>query len=134
MLNTKKMIATVEKMKKDVASMRKEADAEVKRVEKTGKALETKLAKLREKLSKLPPSTEPTAKSEKLLKEIDDLLTTRAANESDDSALGFAIDTDHDESVIGALHSIGEALDELFKGKGKKRSGHLVRYQEALDK
>lgn len=139
-MDTKKIIARVEKMKVETAALLKEAAAEKKRAAKIVRQVERKRAKLSGQRDRLTTSaataglteeqvTKIKAKTAKLQEQIDKL-TGRIADFAD-SDIGHPSDW-IDETVVGALKGIAAALDDLVSGKGKKAAGMLISYENAV--
>ena len=129
MLDIKKMLARVEKLKKEIASMEKEVAAEKKRTDKMSAKNVKKIGALDAKLSAMPLDQRDSAKAVKLRTRID------ALRGREDCFDGCDIGSDRDyldESAHGAITTIASALDEMVTGKGKKQTGHLVEYEKTI--
>lgn len=137
-MNIAKMIARVEKMKLEVVAMQKEVKAASKAELKKINRLEKQMKKLRDKLAAMTPEqrgevqgTEESEKSKKLKDGIDDL-QQQIYTAEDGTALGSAGDSYADDGIIGSVEQLDLALDALVHGKGKRRQGFLVTYEEQL--
>ncbi len=127
-MNIKKIIKRVEAMKIELKSIRKEVDAEDKRVTKLQKRTSAAREKLEDQLCALPADDGKNGahdKNVKLRKQIDEI------SDYENVLLGQANDYPED-SLLGAVGSAQECLDELVRGKGKKLTGHLPEYEAAL--
>jgi predicted nucleic acid-binding Zn-ribbon protein len=127
-MNIKKIIKRVEAMKIELKSIRKEVDAEDKRVTKLQKRTSAAREKLEDQLRALPADDGKNGahdKNVKLRKQIDEI------SDYENVLLGQANDYPED-SLLGAVGSAQECLDELVRGKGKKLTGHLPEYEAAL--
>ena len=132
MMNVQKMIARVEKLKIEVAAMQKVAHAERKRTVKIVTKNDKARKELEDKLRALPTEqcggngAPLSAKAQRLVAGID-------AFRARDDAFDLGRDGDYlEDSAIGALSAMRDALNALVDGKGKKRDGHLVNYERSL--
>jgi hypothetical protein len=128
-MDIKKIIKRVEAMKTELKSIRKEVDAEDKRVTKLAKKTDAARGKLEAKLAPLLLSADGSEKSrvqeEKLRKQIAEIPNY------ENVLIGESVDYPED-SLLGAVGSMQECLDDLVRGKGKKLTGHLPEYEAAL--
>ena len=133
MLNTKKMIARVEKLKIEVASMLKEAEIEGTRIAKIRIKHAKAQSKIAAKIAAFSPEERTasplSAKVQKLHDQLDAMQEVEMTIE--DVNVGAKGDYPED-SIMGALDSAAVSLDELVKGKGRKLAGHLSNYETSL--